>query len=136
MSASPLRNIIAEAENDDAVVIRPLKEREGKCFKFAFLSLLEMREAEIIDITLVHGVVTGYHRDRVESGHELRIAHAWVERGDMIYEATADTVLPASAYYQYADAVAERRYTFEEARMLYLVHETFGPWHETAGVFT
>jgi hypothetical protein len=134
--ANPLRKIIAEAENDDAVVVRPLKEREGQCFKFALLSLVEMWNVGLRDATIVHGVITGYHRDRVEAGYELRIAHAWLERGNVVYEATADMVIPLAVYYRDADAVAERRYSAEEAMLNSTLFSAFGPWHETAGIFT
>ena len=136
MSANPIRRLHDEAENEGAVIVRPLKEREGRCFEFALLSLIEMWDAGMHDGALVHGVITGYHRDRVESGHELRLAHAWVERGDMLYEATADMIFPLADYYRMVDAVAERRYCAKEAMFNRIVCSTVGPWHETAGVFT
>jgi hypothetical protein len=131
-----LNNIIRMAETENLKLVGPLKEREGQCFKFALLSLLELWNEGIDDATLVHGVITGYHRDRKEAGHELRLAHAWLERGDMVYEATADVVLPLADFYQDIQAVAERRYSAEEAGTLSLMLSTFGPWHKTAGVFT
>jgi hypothetical protein len=133
---SALKQVIREAENDGAVVVRPLKERQGRCFEFALLSIVAMWELGMHDAVLVHGVITGYRRDRIESGHELRLAHAWVERGDMVYEPTADVVLPLADYYRDIDAVAERRYSAEDAILCRLMFSTVGPWHKTAGVFT
>lgn len=118
------------------VVVRPLPERAGRCFEFAFGALMAMREDGIRDATLVHGVITGYHRDRVEAGHEMRIAHAWVEQGDGLYEATADMWFHLDVYYRDAGAVVERRYSAEEAMLNRFLFSTVGPWHESAGIFT
>lgn len=132
MSAVPK---VAETEGE-TIIVRPLKEREGRCFYFALLSLLEMRDAGFNDAVLVHGVITGYHRDRMELGHEMRLAHGWLERGDMAYEATADVVFHLADYYEIAGAVAERRYSAEQAIANCQKFSTFGPWHETEGAFT
>jgi hypothetical protein len=131
-----IKCVFNEAAKEGDVVIRALKERDGQCFKFALRGLLESYDAGMRDVTLVHGVITGYHRDRVEPGHELRIAHAWLERGDMLYDATVDMVFPLADYYQGVNALAERRYSAEEAMLSCMLFSTDGPWHETAGVFT
>ena len=142
MSASPVRAVVDKeraAQSTDSngnVVIRALKERDGQCFKFSLLGLIETYDAGMRDITLVHGVITGYHRDRVEPGHEMRIAHAWLERGDTVYDATVDVLFHKDDFYQMVAAVAERRYTAEEAMLNRFLFSTVGPWHKTAGVFT
>jgi hypothetical protein len=136
MSASPMQLIPLDEAMEGDVVVRALKERDGQCFKFALLSLVEMWDAGVRDATLVHGVITGYHRDHVEPGHEIRIAHAWLERSDMVYEPTADVIFPLADYYRCVDAVAERRYFAEEAMLNRFLFSTVGPWHLTAGVFT
>lgn len=133
-----LKQVIRDAENEGAPLIGPLKERAGRCFEFAFLALMAMRSDGIRDAHLVHGVVTGYHRDRIEAGHEVRMAHAWVEQGGDVYEATADLWVSLEAYYRSGEAAVERRYTAEEAlfNCLAFPQFPFGLWHKTAGVFT
>jgi hypothetical protein len=131
-----LKQVMRDAEIEGAVLVGPLKEREGQCFKFALLSLVQMWDEGVRDAALVHGVITGYHRDRKEAGHEVRLAHAWIERGNMVYEATADMIFPLAEFYRDVQAVAERRYFAVEAGTHSLLCGTFGPWHQTAGIFT
>ena len=137
MSANPTQFIRPDEALEGDVVIRALKERDGQCFKFALLSLVSLQEeGRDANATLVHGVISGYHRDRIEPGHEIRIAHAWLEQDDWVFEATADIWIPSPDYYRMVDAAAERRYSYEQARAMCLLTSSIGPWHETAGVFT
>jgi len=138
MSANPMQLIRRDEAREGVEVrnIRAIPERNGKCFHFALSALIDAWNAGSRDTKLVHGVITGYHQNRVESGHELRIAHAWLERSDMVYEATMDVTFYLPDFYRCVDAVAERQYSYEEARAMCLISSRIGPWHETAGVFT
>jgi hypothetical protein len=98
----------------------------GNCYQAAYSSIDTNEIGE-----LVHGVVTG---QGPIAG--VRMAHAWVEIGDLVFDTSTGVpvVMRREGYYELGEVRAEqcRRYTPAEARAHALRTRHFGPWHADA----
>jgi len=99
----------------------PARRRKGRCFELAGRGLLEIDPTW----TLVHGRAAFWNLTRLP----LLIAHAWLEKGGYVYDATLDELLTVKAYATRHSAIAERRYTEAKARKQLLAARNWGPWH-------
>jgi hypothetical protein len=59
------------------------------------------------------------------------IAHAWLERDGMVYDAVVDRFMDAQEYTRTHGAVCERRYSLREAAENAASKGNWGPWHAT-----
>jgi hypothetical protein len=71
--------------------------------------------------TLVHGVIREW------------IGHAWLVRGDEVYDAVLDKFMSVEQYTDQERAVPERTYSAKEAARMICDAKYWGPWHETHG---
>jgi hypothetical protein len=100
------------------------RSRRGRCYELAFKG--QIRDTSWI---LVHGTVRG----RLRNGTIGRIGHAWLVKGQEVYDPVLDASTTAEEYANKYAAVEERRYTAEEMAKLVLSTNSRGPWHETNG---
>lgn len=96
--------------------IRVRSSRSGRCFELCGRGIMNDRTW-----MLVHGTIHGW------------IAHAWLERDGVCYDAVLDSEQPQGAYYAAREAVAEARYSQREAAEKAANSNHWGPWHNSAG---
>jgi len=71
---------------------------------------------------LVHGTVRG------SPGGDLRVAHAWVEHGELVWEPQGDEWWPHGVWENMAEAITYASYTVQEAAGMIVERRSFGPW--------
>jgi hypothetical protein len=63
------------------------------------------------------------------TAYRWKLGHAWLQKGDWIYDPVADQCLTASEYEAIYEARAERTYAVKEAAELVARTLHWGPWH-------
>jgi hypothetical protein len=104
------------------------RNRWKRCYELSFRTLLNLAQAGHADgVTLVHGTIS------VMGGP---IGHAWLESDGEAYDAVAHETMPIAQYVAEHGAIAERRYTLDEALKVsqaqkprYYERHHYGPWH-------
>ena len=104
--------------------------REGACYEMAgrYVAMgpcMGGRPGAV----LVHGVVRG------GPGGKLRIGHGWaITPSGAVYDGVLGGFFDRDTYYEWAEAVEERRYEPRAARRAMVESGHWGCWHDTAGV--
>lgn len=110
------------------------KHTGGDCYMAAYRHIVDVgKYGQEQDALLCHGMVTG---QGPLAGK--RFSHAWVEVRDgqqvIVRDLSngKDVTLPRDAYYRLGqvEASSVHRYTFEEALILSLRTQHFGPWDD------
>ncbi len=96
-----------------------MKDRLGKCYQLSWQYVTKNSSYK-----LVHGYIT----DRVKTGRT--IDHAWVEKGNEVYDPVMDKRYPKQAYYGLFGVEAEKVYNSKEALDLGSKYGHYGPWHK------
>jgi hypothetical protein len=96
-------------------------DRQGRCFELAWKHQ-NRDERFFFGWTLVHGTVVS----RIGDGN--RIAHAWLQLDDTIYDPVFDRTFDRDSYTAEYQAEPITQYTPEEAIRAALAHAHFGPW--------
>ncbi len=93
--------------------------RLGKCYELSYKFATSN-----MDWDLVHGYIT----DR--SGKTDRtIDHAWVERGNTVYDPVMDKEFDKRVYYGLFGVEVAERYKRDKVIDMALKKKTYGPWH-------
>lgn len=93
---------------------------KGRCFELAAKHLQKDPTW-----TLVHGYA------QLVEGLPLLMAHAWLEKGDTVYDPTRkeeEAFMPARRYRARYRASARCRYRAKDLTKLLLTHKHWGPW--------
>lgn len=96
-----------------------LASRLGRCYELAALFQMDNRAW-----TLVHGRVTSPFE---HSPHPI-IDHAWLEHGEMTYDAVLDRYLPLIFFNDVFEPQRLFSYSWLEAGAKIIETENFGPW--------
>jgi len=98
----------------------------GNCYEDA---VMVAREKE--GFLIVHGFPT-LTRGSGQAPAGSQYGHAWLEKGDIVYDPLADKEIPKVLYYAFGQIDKEdvRKYNVREAVEMMLDFEHFGPWHE------
>lgn len=94
------------------------RNRKGRCFELAGKG--QWRDPSW---TLVHGSIFGW------------IAHAWLVKDGMVYDAVGDQFMSERDYQEQYQSVIERSYQWKEAAMFLADSPHWGPWHKTSASF-
>lgn len=99
----------------------------GDCYEKSIAALFfnkEFSSASPSEWYLVHGiaVITAGPHEGKEFGH------AWLERGEEVYDAASGRRLHRELYYRVGRVGYTHKYTQEQARAEVLKRRTYGPW--------
>jgi hypothetical protein len=94
------------------------KKRVGRCWELAARALLRLPAAT--SWRLVHGIVTG------PGG--VRMGHAWLARGDQIWDAVRADFFLAADYLTLGEAAIIAEYSRREMAAEVSRHRHYGPW--------
>jgi hypothetical protein len=97
----------------------------GNCFQCAAQWVMDEGKELGDDVRLVHGTVAG--QGPLEG---IRFTHAWVEFGDMVYDADKEALMRRGRFYELGKVRDTIEYDPTELRVNLLKHEHWGPWHE------
>jgi hypothetical protein len=100
-----------------SVHIRTRGDRSGRCYELAGRGIIYATDDAW---RLVHGTLRDPVRQRAE-----RYPHAWLERGDAVYDPVLDRPYEREDYYTRFNAVADR--IFDKVQAAHMVHD-FGHW--------
>ena len=105
-------------------VIASKKHEGGDCYQKAFDSY--MYDPKFSGWKLVHGIAV------ISKGPHMGkdFGHAWLEKGEEVYDAATDQYLPKVLYYYFGKVSYEVSYSKEQAREMVLKFEHYGPWDE------
>lgn len=92
------------------------KYEEGNCFK----NVITWITRNDTDVIVVHG--------KVNDMNGRIIDHAWLENGDRVIDPTVGVNVDKTKYYSITKAVAESKYTSEQALINALRVGNGGPW--------
>jgi hypothetical protein len=123
---SQLRQVLAEYETAPPPGLeRWLPRRDGapgKCFQEAEGVVLSSADSGA-GLLLVHGKCRGPNGELID--------HAWVEvPGELVYDAVLGRVYPQDVYQGLLQAVAQRRYSAKQVKVLVRTADNHGPWTE------
>ena len=102
--------------------MQELQKRLGQCYNLAGRYIHDHPKA-----LLVHGTFNGIRFN----GIDFNNPHAWIEEDGEVYDPVMDCQFPLQDYYNLFQAVANKKYTHQEACEKMLETEHFGPWNET-----
>jgi len=97
----------------------------GECYMASARWIMDEGKAIEDEAMLVHGTVAG--QGPLEG---LRIGHAWVEFGDLVYDASAELLVRKERYYEIGKVKDTVEYTPTEMRVNLLKTENWGPWDD------
>ena len=97
----------------------------GECYMASARWIMDEGKAIEDEAMLVHGTVAG--QGPLEG---LRIAHAWVEFGDLVYDAATDMLVRKERYYEIGKVKDTIEYDPTEMRVNLLKTENWGPWDD------
>lgn len=92
--------------------VKDAHSRLHRCFELALTCAQEDPSW-----TLIHGVI------------HARIAHAWVRKGDWLYDPVKDISMSVVEYERICQAKEERAYTAKDASAMAWRTGHWGPWH-------
>jgi hypothetical protein len=103
--------------------LRRIRKRDGRCFELAIKVMEE--EPGATGFTLAHGRFTRHPILPPE-----KAIHAWIEIDpNTIYDPVTDQIAEKKIYEDQFGAVAEARYSRDEAISKMIETGTYGPWH-------
>lgn len=103
--------------DEHGLPIRHFRNRPGRCYELAFAYLLNSVEGS--DWTLVHGET---------NVSDEPIGHAWLRRGDAIFDPVPDRYYGVNEYSALSGAREHVRYTRVEAAKVMVAISHYGPW--------
>jgi len=112
---------------DLAVQIRKLrrpKKTQGRCYELS--GQIVCRADKAMALALVHG--------EVSRKIGKRIGHAWVEKGNLVYDVVLDQFFSVSHYYEKFGVKVVSRYFWQEAAKQVIRFKHWGPWENVMGV--
>ena len=108
--------------------LRPRK-RSGRCYELALKYLMASPDEE--GWHLVHGDVNLCGLVDGDATGSQRAGHAWLVRGDTVYDTTLDQTFSVTTYEQIMEAVRFAEYTKLEAAQEMSKSGHSGPWDDT-----
>lgn len=99
--------------------IRRYRNRQGRCFELAGNCLMDSDESS--DWRLVHGEIDNLNSSR-------RMTHAWLRRGDLVYDPVLNEFHHEPRYARAHNAVARATFSKSETAKMVLSQRHWGPW--------
>lgn len=96
------------------------RKRSGRCYELCLTAVLRYP-----DWRLVHGSVDAPNARGAVDG---RMAHAWMARGDVVYDQVLDKAFPRLQYLAAVNAAVDAVYTWKEVNDMLHRFRHWGPW--------
>ena len=106
-------------ENDEPEEKEPIAKRLGRCYELCGKYVMYHD-----GWTLVHGKLT----NPFESGHP-EMEHAWVEKGDEIFDPVMHKIWPKQVYESLFKAKIKKKYSQREVFQITDKTANWGPWN-------
>lgn len=100
------------------LLIENMKDNLGKCYQLSWRWVTSHR-----DYKLVHGYIS-------KQGSDICIDHAWVEKGNEVYDPVMEKEFPKAVYYTLFQAETAKVYSSSEASNMGAKTGVYGPWHK------
>jgi len=105
--------------------LRAKMDRQGRCYELSLRSAIKAAEKkEMWDV--VHGEILQLSFSNSEGFQTKMINHAWLEKGDLIYDAVGDRIYTREGY-GYFTPNTHTRYSAKEAWLLAEKYRHWGP---------
>lgn len=100
-------------------IVKIKEERQGRCYELAGRFVLDNE-----DWTLVHGITN----PPVGPYQDTPYAHAWVEKGNIVYDPVFNTFYNKDEYYNLYEPSKMKRYNIVKLRANALKYKHWGFW--------